>query len=78
MPGTVRIFYAACYCWSGHESSEAVLLINDENEPFPFSFDEASCQVAGFTSKLSLEPMQGIVPPMSRCVQIKGGSLDLE
>ncbi|CAE1301645.1 HYDIN [Acanthosepion pharaonis] len=49
-----------------HETTEIVHLVNNEMSAFQFAFDEGSCFSDGIPSKLSIEPMKGLVPPISR------------
>jgi len=51
---------------TGHEASSTVYLINGENEPLNFSIVDSSCQAAGYTVRVVVEPMQGVVPPKSK------------
>lgn len=51
---------------SGHEAIETVYLMNNEEEPFHFAFEEDSCHSAGYSAHLKVHPMNGVLPPKSR------------
>ena len=55
-------------CIAGHEAVEVVYLINNEDQPFRFAFDEASLHCPGFCNSLTVEPMTGFVQPKSKWV----------
>ncbi|XP_069113582.1 hydrocephalus-inducing protein homolog isoform X2 [Argopecten irradians] len=50
----------------GHQAVERVYLINQEDQPFSFSFEEDSCHSAGYSDHLRVEPMSGNIPAKSR------------
>ena len=54
---------------SGHEAMETVYLMNNEDQPFHFNFDEDSTHSAGYSAQLYVEPMAGQIPAKSRYVQ---------
>ncbi|XP_074644164.1 hydrocephalus-inducing protein homolog [Tubulanus polymorphus] len=49
----------------GHEALETVHVINNEDTSFHFAFVERTCFSAGHASHITVEPMNGIVPPKS-------------
>ena len=51
---------------AGHPVKQVVHLLNEEDIPFNFSFNEASCHTDGYASSLGVEPMSGTVLPKSR------------
>jgi len=53
---------------AGYEASDTVHIVNGESEPMQFTFVEASCHAAGYTVRLTIEPMRGTVPAKSRFV----------
>ncbi|KAK3085440.1 hypothetical protein FSP39_003318 [Pinctada imbricata] len=50
----------------GHEAIETVYLLNNEDQPFFFQFDEDSCHSAGFSAHLGVNPMSATVPARSK------------
>lgn len=50
----------------GHEACETVHIINNETQPFNFSFEVSSFYSAGHKDKLKVLPASGVVPPNSR------------
>lgn len=46
----------------GHESVESVELINFDNQPYNYSFQDISRHTPGYSNSLRIEPMQGVVP----------------
>ena len=51
---------------TGHEALEVVRMVNAEDQPFSFAFDEASCHSAGYEASLRIEPLTNTIPPKSR------------
>ncbi|XP_052816168.1 hydrocephalus-inducing protein homolog isoform X2 [Mya arenaria] len=49
----------------GHEAVETVYLMNNEDQPFHFNFEEDSTHSAGYSAQLYVEPMAGQIPPNS-------------
>ncbi|XP_033116735.1 hydrocephalus-inducing protein homolog isoform X2 [Anneissia japonica] len=47
----------------GNAAEETVYLANNEDKPFQFSIDETSCHSEGFSSFVTVTPMDGIIPP---------------
>lgn len=50
----------------GHEAVETVYLLNNEDQPFSFQFEEDSCHSAGFAAHLGVSPMSATIPAKSR------------
>ncbi|GFS07093.1 hydrocephalus-inducing protein-like [Elysia marginata] len=50
----------------GREAVETVFLTNNEDSHFNFSFAPDSCYSEGYASHLTVEPMQGQIPPKTR------------
>ncbi|XP_007442069.2 hydrocephalus-inducing protein homolog, partial [Python bivittatus] len=50
----------------GHEVRESIDIVNDENEPYSFSFRDCSRFSEGRINCLNLQPMEGLIPPHSR------------
>lgn len=50
----------------GHEAVETVYLLNNEDQPFFFQFEEDSCHSAGFAAHLGVSPMSATIPAKSR------------
>ncbi|XP_071959113.1 hydrocephalus-inducing protein homolog isoform X2 [Antedon mediterranea] len=46
----------------GNAAEETVYLTNNENKPFQFSIDETSCHSEGFSSFVTVTPMDGTIP----------------
>lgn len=55
---------------TGHKAEETVYLINNEEQPFFFSFKKDSCNSAGYSNFLTVEPMYATIPPKSRFVYL--------
>ena len=51
---------------TGHEATESVNILNNEDLPFHFSFADSSLHSPGYSSHLYLEPMSGVIQPKSR------------
>ncbi|XP_052229341.1 hydrocephalus-inducing protein homolog isoform X3 [Dreissena polymorpha] len=49
----------------GHQADETVYLINNEDQPFNFYFDDDSRHSAGYSAELSVFPMAGQIAPKS-------------
>lgn len=45
---------------------ETVYLLNNEDQPFFFQFEEDSCHSAGFAAHLGVSPMSATIPAKSR------------
>ena len=45
----------------GHESVESIELINFDNQPYNFAFQDMTRHAPGYTNSLRIEPMQGVV-----------------
>ncbi|XP_039769505.1 hydrocephalus-inducing protein homolog isoform X2 [Ornithorhynchus anatinus] len=50
----------------GHEARETVYMINSENQAFSFAFREHSCFSEGFRNSVTVQPMEGLIPPLTR------------
>ena len=50
----------------GHNATEVLYILNDEEIPLSFYFEENSRFAAGHIASLSVEPMKGTVPPKSK------------
>ena len=50
----------------GTEAHETVYLINNESIPFQFNIVENSCHTDGFSSRVFVSPMDGVVPGNGR------------
>ncbi|KAM9191706.1 LOW QUALITY PROTEIN: hydrocephalus-inducing protein homolog [Dugong dugon] len=50
----------------GREARETVQIINKEEEGFSFAFQDNSRYSEGFSNSLTVSPMEGWVPPLSR------------
>ncbi|RXM33054.1 Hydrocephalus-inducing protein [Acipenser ruthenus] len=50
----------------GLDAHETVYIVNSEETAFNFSFRETSRHSEGFQDSLTLQPMEGVVPPKSR------------
>uniref|UniRef100_A0A8C3T1C3 HYDIN axonemal central pair apparatus protein n=1 Tax=Chelydra serpentina TaxID=8475 RepID=A0A8C3T1C3_CHESE len=50
----------------GHESHKTVHMINNENETFSFAFRDCSRYSEGYINYLTVQPMEGCIPPLSR------------
>ena len=50
----------------GHQATESVYIINNEDEAFTYILEPDSCHSAGFSAHINVEPMTGIIPPKSR------------
>jgi len=50
----------------GHEACETVYLVNNEDQPFNFAFEDSSFFSAGHKDRLKVLPATGSVPPMSK------------
>ena len=50
----------------GTECHETVYLINDEEQPYSFSFVETSCYSDGHAAKVKVQPMSGTLQPNSK------------
>lgn len=51
---------------AGHEAVETVYLMNNEDQPFFFQFEEDSCHSAGFAAHLGVSPMSATIPAKSQ------------
>ncbi|CAM5150043.1 unnamed protein product [Eretmochelys imbricata] len=50
----------------GHEAHKTVHMINNENETFSFAFRDCSRYSEGYINYLTVQPMEGCIPPLSR------------
>ena len=50
----------------GHEAVETVYMVNHENQPFNFNFEESSFFSPGYKDRLRVYPSSGVIPPESR------------
>uniref|UniRef100_A0A8C8S7Z5 HYDIN n=1 Tax=Pelusios castaneus TaxID=367368 RepID=A0A8C8S7Z5_9SAUR len=50
----------------GHEAHKMVHMINNENETFSFAFRDCSRYSEGYINYLTVQPMEGCIPPLSR------------
>ncbi|XP_075796761.1 hydrocephalus-inducing protein homolog isoform X3 [Pelodiscus sinensis] len=50
----------------GHEARQTVHMINNENEAFSFAFRDGSRYSEGYINCLTVQPMEGCIPPLSR------------
>ena len=50
----------------GHEACETVYMVNNETQPFSFSFEDTSFFSAGYKDKLTVSPISGVIPPNCR------------
>ncbi|XP_074864560.1 hydrocephalus-inducing protein homolog isoform X2 [Carettochelys insculpta] len=50
----------------GHEAHKTVHIINNENETFRFAFRDCSRYSEGYVNHLTVQPMDGCIPPLSR------------
>ena len=45
-------------------------MVNNEDHPFTFTVDEASCHSAGYEASLRVDPSSQTIPPKSRYVGV--------
>lgn len=60
----------------GHEAVETVYMVNNEAQPFNFSFEESSFFSAGYKDKLVVSPVTGVIPANSRYIMTQYMLLD--
>ena len=58
------------FSFVGHQATETVQIINSEEIPMHFSFEETSLFAPGYSASLNVEPLSGWVQPKSRYLEL--------
>ena len=67
----ILIYYFCVVIPAGTEAHETLFLINNEPLPFQFNIKEDSCHTDGFSSKVIVSPMEGVIPGNGRLVYLQ-------